>query len=76
MAVSEIEHIRKSIRMHLMDLHIMITHDQVNMDIAYYNDVTLALLKAEDMLKDASVAHEKRIQEHLKKYGLPNKIVD
>lgn len=76
MVVSEIEHIKKSIRVHLMDLHIMITHDQVNMDIAYYNDVTLALLTTEDALKEATRAHEQRIKEHLDKYGPPNHTVD
>lgn len=76
MSVSEIEYIKKSIRIHLMDLHIMITHDQVNMDIAYYNDVTLALLQAEDGLKAATRAHEQRIKDHLDKYGPPNHTVD
>lgn len=76
MAVSEIKQISKSIRSHLEDLHLMMTHEQISIDTGYYNDVTMALLTAEDMILKANNAHKKRIQDHLDKYGPPNIVVD
>ncbi len=76
MAILEIEYIRKSIRDHLQDVHIILSEKGADIDTQYYNDVTLALLRAEDMIKVATAAHEKRIQDHFDRYGPPNLTVD
>ncbi len=76
MAVHDIKHISRSIRVHLEDLHVMMTEDQVSIDIQYYNDVTLALLNAESLIDIATKAHNKRTADHRKRYGKPNTNVD
>lgn len=76
MSIQDIEYIKTSIRNHLADLHILFVHDQVNIDISYYNDVNMVLLAAEDGLKKATRDHEQRLKDHLEKYGNPNNIVD
>lgn len=76
MVVSEIEAIKKSIRNHLEDLHLLFTLDAVSIDINYYNEVNLVLLAAEDSLKEATNNHEQRLKAHVEKYGAPKQTVD
>ena len=76
MDITGIEYIKKSIRTHLEDLHLMFLHDAVSIDIEYYNEVNLVLLEAEDRLKIATRNHEKRIKDHFDKYGNPNLTID
>jgi len=76
MPAFEVEHIKKSIRPHLEDLHLMMTHEQISIDTEYYNEITMALLVAEDGIKRATRRHNERIKAHTLKYGPPNTMVD
>lgn len=76
MALNDIKNIKKSIRTHLEDLHIIISEDGVSIDTQLYNDVTLALLGAESSIDFAIMCHEDRVKQHKEKYGEPNTNVD
>lgn len=76
MSLKDIENIEKSIRTHLEDLHIIINEDGASIDTQLYNDVTLALLKAEHAIGSAKILHNMRLVEHKKRYGNPRNNVE
>jgi len=68
-----IEYIQRSLRNNMEDLHIMFTHDFVNIDTEFLNAVNMALLIAETAIQKATEEHDQRIAEHEKNFPSNNK---
>lgn len=73
---SEVEIIKRSIRNHLEDLHIIMSEDAVSYDNSLYNMLTMVLLNAESGIEEAEAVYAKSMKVHQEKYGDPNTTVD
>jgi hypothetical protein len=62
MVENDIAYIQRSIHHHLADLHLLFTHNMLNVDIQCLNEVNMALLAAEDTITKAVCDHVERIK--------------
>ena len=71
MVTNDINFIQKSIQHHLEDLHVLFTHNMLNIDMDFLNEVNMALLAAQDALVIAVDNNDKRFKAHEEKHGNP-----